>query len=89
MCRTGQPDSALNALAGVMALFLSVLLGEHWALPHARGGVVGLDLPGRIGSLIAFSAYRYVVERVSPTLAADLCVCQSAGRAVRRLVAGR
>jgi len=56
--------------AGVMALFLSVLLGEHWALPHAREVWWAWIYLVVFGSLIAFSAYRYVVERVSPTLAA-------------------
>jgi drug/metabolite transporter (DMT)-like permease len=55
--------------AGVMALIVSAVSGEHWALPHmakvwwAWGSLVVF------GSLIAFSAYRFVVERVSPTLA--------------------
>jgi drug/metabolite transporter (DMT)-like permease len=56
--------------AGVMALLISALLGEHWALPHAPEVWWAWAYLVVFGSLIAFSAYRYVVERVSPTLAA-------------------
>jgi drug/metabolite transporter (DMT)-like permease len=56
--------------AGVMALVLSAVLGEHWALPHAPEVWWAWGYLVVFGSLIAFSAYRFVVERVSPTLAA-------------------
>jgi len=56
--------------AGVMALIVSAVLGEHWALPHAPEVWWAWVYLVVFGSLIAFSAYRYVVERVSPTLAA-------------------
>jgi drug/metabolite transporter (DMT)-like permease len=56
--------------AGVMALLLSALLGEHWTLPHAPRVLWAWLYLVVFGSLIAFSAYRFVVERVSPTLAA-------------------
>jgi drug/metabolite transporter (DMT)-like permease len=56
--------------AGVMALVLSALLGEHWSLPRAPEVWWAWIYLVVFGSLIAFSAYRYVVERVSPTLAA-------------------
>jgi len=56
--------------AGVIALVISALLGEHWALPASpRYWEVWFYLT-IFGSVIAFSAYRFVVERVSPTLAA-------------------
>jgi len=56
--------------AGAMGLLISAVLGEHWVLPHGPrvwGAWVYLVV---FGSLIAFSAYRFLVERVSPTLAA-------------------
>src|SRR5580692_5016341 len=55
--------------AGVMALAVSAALGEHWDLPHSPrvwGAWVYLVL---FGSVIGFSAYRFVVEHVSSTLA--------------------
>jgi drug/metabolite transporter (DMT)-like permease len=56
--------------AGVVALLLSALLGEHWTLPHAPRVLWAWLYLVVFGSLIAFSAYRFLVERVSPTLAA-------------------
>ncbi|HEV7610332.1 MAG TPA: drug/metabolite exporter YedA [Steroidobacteraceae bacterium] len=55
--------------AGVLALVMSALLGEHWALPHTPRVWWAWIYLVVFGSLIAFSAYRFVVERVSPTLA--------------------
>jgi drug/metabolite transporter (DMT)-like permease len=55
--------------AGVIALALSAVLGEHWVLPAAPKFWWAWGYLVLFGSLIAFSAYRYVVERVSPTLA--------------------
>lgn len=57
-------------VAGIMSLIISALLGERWVLPTtARFWWVWFYLV-IFGSVIAFSAYRFVVERVSPTLAA-------------------
>jgi drug/metabolite transporter (DMT)-like permease len=56
--------------AGVMALAISAALGEHWALPTAPHFWWVWFYLVIFGSVIAFSAYRFVVERVSPTLAA-------------------
>jgi drug/metabolite transporter (DMT)-like permease len=56
--------------AGVIALVLSAVLGEHWALPAAPKFWWAWGYLVVFGSVIAFSAYRYVVERVSPSLAA-------------------
>jgi drug/metabolite transporter (DMT)-like permease len=56
--------------AGVISLGLSAVLGEHWVLPAAPKFWWAWGYLVVFGSLIAFSAYRYVVERVSPTLAA-------------------
>jgi drug/metabolite transporter (DMT)-like permease len=56
--------------AGVMALAISAALGEHWALPSAPRVWWAWGYLVVFGSIIAFSAYRFLVERVSPTLAA-------------------
>jgi drug/metabolite transporter (DMT)-like permease len=56
--------------AGTMALVISALLGDHWAVPHAPRVLWAWAYLVVFGSLIAFSAYRFVVERVAPTLAA-------------------
>jgi drug/metabolite transporter (DMT)-like permease len=56
--------------AGVMALGIRAALGEHWALPHAPRVWWAWGYLVVFGSLIAFSAYRFVVERASPSLAA-------------------
>ena len=56
--------------AGLLALMLSALLGEHWTLPHSPRVWLAWTYLVVFGSLIGFSAYRFVVERVSPTLAA-------------------
>jgi drug/metabolite transporter (DMT)-like permease len=55
--------------AGVLALALSVLLGEHWVLPHSPRVWWAWAYLVVFGSMVAFSAYRFLVERVSPTLA--------------------
>jgi drug/metabolite transporter (DMT)-like permease len=55
--------------AGGMALALSASLGEHWSLPHAARLWWAWGYLVVVGSLVGFSAFRYVVERVSPTLA--------------------
>jgi drug/metabolite transporter (DMT)-like permease len=56
--------------AGLMGLIVSAALGEHWAIPHAPRVWWAFGYLVVFGSLIAFSAYRFVVERVSPSLAA-------------------
>lgn len=56
--------------AGVMALAISAALGEHWVLPSASRVWSAWGYLVVFGSIIAFSAYRFLVERVSPTLAA-------------------
>jgi drug/metabolite transporter (DMT)-like permease len=56
--------------AGIIALIVSAALGEHWAVPAEPKLWWAWGYLVVFGSLIAFSAYRYVVERVSPTLAA-------------------
>ncbi len=56
--------------AGVMALAISAALGEHWILPSAPRVWSAWGYLVVFGSIIAFSAYRFLVERVSPTLAA-------------------
>jgi drug/metabolite transporter (DMT)-like permease len=66
----GMGFAAEMLTAGVVALLVSAALGEHWALPHATKVWGAWAYLVVFGSLIAFSAYRYVVDRVSPTLAA-------------------
>jgi drug/metabolite transporter (DMT)-like permease len=56
--------------AGVMGLAISAALGEHWAFPHVAHVWWAWGYLVVFGSLIAFSAYRFVVERVSASLAA-------------------
>jgi drug/metabolite transporter (DMT)-like permease len=56
--------------AGILSLIVSSMLGEHWTLPHAAKVWWAWAYLVVFGSLIAFSAYRFVVERVSATLAA-------------------
>ncbi|HTX24025.1 MAG TPA: EamA family transporter [Steroidobacteraceae bacterium] len=55
--------------AGVVALALSAALREPWSLAHAPRVWYAWGYLVVCGSLIGFSAFRYVVERVSPTLA--------------------
>jgi drug/metabolite transporter (DMT)-like permease len=56
--------------AGLMGLVVSAALGEHWSIPSAPHVWWAWGYLVVFGSLIAFSAYRFVVERVSPSLAA-------------------
>jgi drug/metabolite transporter (DMT)-like permease len=67
----GAMGFAAEMLAGgVLCAIVSLIKGEQWVLPQSPdvwGAWVYLVIAG---SLIAFSAYRYLVEQVSPTLAA-------------------
>src|ERR1700689_358368 len=56
--------------AGLMGLIISAALGEHWTMPHVAHVWSAWGYLVVFGSLIAFSAYRFVVERVSASLAA-------------------
>jgi drug/metabolite transporter (DMT)-like permease len=56
--------------AGLMGLVISAALGEHWTIPHAAHVWWAWGYLVVFGSLIGFSAYRFVVERVSASLAA-------------------
>ena len=55
--------------AGILALVVSAVLGEHWVLPASPKVYFAWAYLVVFGSLVAFSSYRFVVERVSPTLA--------------------
>lgn len=55
--------------AGFMALLVSATLGEHWILPESPRIWWAWIYLVFFGSMIGFSAYRFVVEHVSPTLA--------------------
>jgi drug/metabolite transporter (DMT)-like permease len=57
-------------LAGVMAIMVSGALHEHWTLPHTPRVWWAWSYLVIFGSVIGFSAYRFLVERVAPTLAA-------------------
>lgn len=54
---------------GVLALVMSLIFREPWALPQSPPVWWAWAYLVVFGSLIAFSAYRILVERVSPTLA--------------------
>jgi drug/metabolite transporter (DMT)-like permease len=56
--------------AGIMSIIVSALVGEHWTLPHSPQVWSAWGYLVIFGSVIAFSAYRFLVEQVSPTLAA-------------------
>jgi drug/metabolite transporter (DMT)-like permease len=67
----GAMGFAAEMLAGgAMALLLSLLFRESWTLPHASRVWWAWGYLVVFGSLIAFSAYRFLVEHVAPTLAA-------------------
>jgi drug/metabolite transporter (DMT)-like permease len=66
----GMGFAAEMLTAGVIALPVSAALGEQWHLPETVRVWSAWAYLVVFGSLIAFSAYRYLVERVSPTLAA-------------------
>jgi drug/metabolite transporter (DMT)-like permease len=55
--------------AGLMALVISAALGEHWVLPDSPRVWWAWVYLVLFGSVVGFSAYRFVVEHVSPTLA--------------------
>jgi len=66
----GTMGFAAEMLAGgVMALVLSATLGETWTLVPAARVWWAWSYLVVFGSLIGFSAYRYLVDEVSPTLA--------------------
>jgi drug/metabolite transporter (DMT)-like permease len=56
--------------AGLIGLVISTALRERWAIPQAANVCWAWAYLVVFGSLIAFSAYRFVVERVSASLAA-------------------
>ncbi len=57
--------------AGCIALAISAALGERWSVPHAADIWWAWGYLVVFGSLVGFSSFRYVVERVSPTLASS------------------
>ena len=62
-------SAAQMLVAGVLFLIASAAMGEPWhiaATPRALGALVYLAF---FGSLLAFSAYMYLVQNVSPALA--------------------
>ena len=72
--RLDVPQGAMGFAAemfagGLVALVMSAAFGEHWVLPHSAPVWWAWAYLVVFGSLIAFSAYRLLVERASPTLA--------------------
>lgn len=65
----GMGFAAEMLTAGIVALILSAAFGEHWSIPHTTRVWTAWTYLVIFGSLIAFSAYRYIVDRVSATLA--------------------
>lgn len=61
--------AAEMVVGGVIAMAVSAALGEEWALPGRADVWWAWSYLVVFGSLIAFSAYRYLVEHVSATLA--------------------
>ncbi len=57
--------------AGCIALAISAALGERWSVPRAADIWWAWGYLVVFGSLVGFSSFRYVVERVSPTLASS------------------
>lgn len=55
--------------AGVIGMLISAALGEHWAVPKLAHVWWAWGYLVVFGSVIAFSAFRFVVERVSASLA--------------------
>jgi drug/metabolite transporter (DMT)-like permease len=55
---------------GALCLVVSLLLGESWTVPETARVWWAWVYLVVFGSLLAFSAYRFLVDRVSPTLAA-------------------
>ena len=66
----GMGFAAEMLVAGVVSMIVSAALGEQWHLPQTARVWGAWAYLVVFGSLIAFSAYRYLVDRVSPTLAA-------------------
>lgn len=54
---------------GVIAMLVSAAFGEQWSLPATADVWWAWSYLVVFGSLVAFSAYRYLVEHVSPMLA--------------------
>jgi drug/metabolite transporter (DMT)-like permease len=54
---------------GLICMVVSAAFGESWVLPHSAAVWWAWGYLVVFGSLIAFSAYRLLVERAAPTLA--------------------
>lgn len=73
--RLDMPEGAMGFAAemiagGALCMLVSLMFGEHWTLPETARVWWAWGYLVIFGSLIAFSAYRFLVDRVSPTLAA-------------------
>jgi len=72
--RIDVPQGAMGFAAemfagGAICLVMSLISGEAWAIPTTPSAWWAWSYLVVFGSLIAFSAYRVLVERASPTLA--------------------
>jgi drug/metabolite transporter (DMT)-like permease len=73
--RLDLPDGAMGFAAemiagGVLCLVVSLLFGETWNVPDTGRVWWAWWYLVIFGSIVAFSAYRFLVDRSSPTLAA-------------------
>ena len=73
--RLDLPEGAMGFAAemiagGALCLLVSLLFSEHWTVPETARVWWAWAYLVVFGSLVAFSAYRFLVDRVSPTLAA-------------------
>lgn len=68
----GAMGFAAEMLAGgLVLLVISAALGEHWTVAATSNAWLAWSYLVVFGSLIAFSAYMYLVRTVSPTLASS------------------
>jgi drug/metabolite transporter (DMT)-like permease len=84
--------TALPTICGAaMLLIASGITGEfqqtHWSSITVRS-IFGLGYLITFGSVVAFTAYTWLLQRVPPALGGDAYVCQSGGGGDFRMAAG-
>ncbi len=72
--RRNMPPAAMNTAAqmltgGAVLLVFSLLIGERWPAAPTLSASLAIAYLAIAGSLIAFSAYLYLLNTVRPTLA--------------------
>jgi drug/metabolite transporter (DMT)-like permease len=66
----GAMASSLQMTAGGVAMLLiGIVRGEHMPLHPSRNAVLALVYLSLVGSLFAFSAFRYLIEHARPVVA--------------------